>query len=239
MAQLRILMVEDDEPLRVLMQECLEISGYAVDAVGTAGGFSRLLTQKTFDLILLDLNLPDEDGMALLHKLRADSRVPLFVISGRVDDPSRLEALETGADDYITKPLRVRELVLRIRNFFARRDDSGLAPSATGSQACFGGITLDLAEHRLHCEVGEKVLSRGEFNLLSALVQARGGLVSRQELLGAVGGRMRDVTNPETLTVLIYRLRKKLAPVSDKKIIVTVPGIGYRLGVPVDLVESS
>ena len=235
MAQLKILMVEDDESLRILVREYLEISGYAVEDVGTAADFSRLLTQKTFDLILLDLNLPDEDGMALLHKLRADSRIPLFVISGRMDDPTRLEALETGADDYILKPLRVRELVLRIRNFFARHGD-GLAQAAPASQACFAGFTLDLAKHRLYRGAGEKVISRGEFNLLSTLVQARGGLVSRKELLGAIGGDSREV-NPETLTVLIYRLRKKLEPVSDGKIIVTVPGVGYRLGVPVDLVD--
>ncbi|WP_111657817.1 response regulator transcription factor [Isoalcanivorax indicus] len=234
----RLLMVEDDEMLRAAIREVFTLKGYSVAEAACGEGFMTQVEKQDFDLVLLDLNLPDEDGLVLLRRTRARSDVPVFVVSGRTDNDSRLTALELGADDYVTKPFDVRELELRIRNFLGRQKNRRTGGNGTAERPVhrirFGGWTLLPDQWSLQDAQGQQlVLTRGELDVLMALVKAEGNALSREKLADVLARNING-SNPETVTVLVYRLRKKL--VSDSKenpVIVTVPGVGYRIGAEV------
>ena len=117
----RILILEDDDALRAVMRDFLTLMSYQVIEASDLSSFHQLNNQQNFDLLLLDLNLPDGDGLTLLKSLSSTGNAPVFVVSGRCDEHSRLQALEAGADDYIVKPFNARELEFRIRNFLRRQ----------------------------------------------------------------------------------------------------------------------
>ena len=231
----RLLMVEDDEMLRAAIREVFTLKGYRVSEAACGEDFMTEVEKQDFDLVLLDLNLPDEDGLVLLRRTRARSDVPVFVVSARTDSDSRFTALELGADDYVTKPFDVRELELRIRNFLSRqksRGNGGVPERANRIQ--FGTWTLLPDQWSLQYASGQQlILTRGELDVLMALVKAEGNALSREKLADVLARNING-SNPETVTVLVYRLRKKL--VGDDKnnpVIVTVPGVGYRIGAEV------
>lgn len=226
----RLLMVEDDEMLRAAIREVFNLKGYEVTEAACGASFLEQVPNPAHDLVLLDLNLPDEDGLVLLRRLRATSDVPVFVVSGRADHESRLTALELGADDYVIKPFNVRELELRVRNFLARQRNRNRA-SEEAQRISFGSWTLLPDQWSLHDEHGHRLtLTRGELDILLALVKAKGAALTREQLADVLSRNING-SNPETVTVLIYRMRKKLTSDLDgEQVIVTVPGIGYRLG---------
>ncbi|MBF0166879.1 MAG: response regulator transcription factor [Alphaproteobacteria bacterium] len=224
-----LLVVEDDEFVQSLLSAYLEKEGFKVWRAMNGREMLCLLSQERIDLILLDLTLPDEDGLTLARQVRARSMIPIIVLTARTERHDRLAALEIGADDYMVKPFDPQELCLRIRNLLNRAGtgDHGMA-YATGrnrDKILFEGFTLDLAGHTLLDQKGKQIiLSPAEFNLLSALAHAPGRVLSRSQLLDAVS-RNDEPPSERLIDVLISRLRRKLA---HPALIVTAPGLGYR-----------
>jgi DNA-binding response OmpR family regulator len=211
-----------------MLSEYLTERGYQVVEAGSAREFLQVLEGPSVDLIVLDLTLPDGDGLDLLRKLHAKkNRAPVFVVTGRSENTTRLAALELLANDYITKPFSLRELELRIRNFLNVRGDHGL-----GSEPSYRlGVWTVQPDYRViqHDNGIEVSLTRAEMNLLCALLRSGNTVCSRDALLDSLEEGLGSV-NPETLTVLVSRLRKKLRSDGQKRAyIVTVQGMGYRL----------
>jgi DNA-binding response OmpR family regulator len=225
----RIILVEDDITLRSVLVEVFRMQGFAVEQVEGVDDFFDMWRQQQFDLVLLDLNLVDEDGLVLLRKLRMQSDIPLFVVSGRSDRETRLAALEMGADDYVVKPFDTRELVIRVQNFLNRmariKGEEGSEPQQRNIWE-FGNWSLsELSKGLAHVDGREVYLTRSEFKILLALVRAGGNVLSKMQLMDVVD-RGNYETTPETIAVLIHRVRKKMA---DKRMIQTVSGFGYRI----------
>lgn len=227
----RLLLVEDNPDLRQLMCVALTQGGHTVTAAACGDDFTRHFQTEQFDLILLDLNLPDHDGLNLLQAVRRQSRAPLFVVSGRSDDQSRIRALELGADDFVAKPFHLRELTLRISNFLRRLDERHVP--AVGSWQ-FGRWMLNVERRTIATADGEELsLTRGEFNVLCCLVQARGNVVGREEILRSLA-QLGTMMNEDSLTTVVYRLRQKLRTDPPGRVVIaTVPGVGLRIQPPV------
>lgn len=234
MAQiLRLLVVEDDPAVRALLVAYLEKDNYRVDGVSTALEAEKCLQGYEYAMVLLDLGLPDEDGLVLARKLRTKSAVPIVFVTERSADAEKIAALEMGGDDYITKPFNPRELSARIRNILSRA--GGHEGSATTvDRFAFHDWWLDVGKRTVEDSEGKALsITRAEFDVLRSLLFANGRILSRDALLDAVGSKNDDVSD-RTIDVLVSRLRKKIEPdLKSPTIIVTVPGVGYRLGVPI------
>lgn len=227
----QILLLEDDPALRSVLRDFLTLMNYQVHEADNLRDFrSRFLGQRV-DLVLLDLNLPDGDGLSLLHELCARQRAPVFIVSGRSDESSRLAALEAGADDYIVKPFNARELEFRIRNFLRRQDERAQAQTTAPEQPLtLEGWRLEADQYRLVGPDRDAIrLTRSERDLVRTLLAARGALCTRQKLARAMSTPT-EAASEESVTVLIYRLRRKLQAVGlDPGVIETVSGAGYRI----------
>jgi len=221
-----ILLVEDDELTRNLLRAYLEKEEFSVSGASDGQEMITLLDQDQFDLIFLDLNLPDEDGLSLARRLRSRSPVPLIVLTSRQGQEDRIAALEIGADDYVTKPFDPLELVLRARNLLGRA--GALSGSADCNARTFAGWVLDLDARMLTDKAGAIVsLTRTEFNLLAAMAASPRRVLSRSHLLDAIA-RGSDSPSDRTVDVTVSRLRRKIeADPKSPGIIVTVPGLGY------------
>lgn len=233
---MRVALVEDDASLRMVVAHYLELHGMQVHEIGNATELLALLAVESVDAVLLDLNLPDEDGLVVLRMLRARTPVPVMVVSARNDEASRVAAFEVGADDFIIKPFSPRELLLRLERLVKRQQSTPFAVHARRYRV--GGHVIDLSGRAVHDEAGVPIrLTPAEFDLLAALVLEQSGTVSRERLADAVAGGV-DGGNPESVTVLVHRLRRKLEPsTGGDPFIVTVPRHGYRLAHPVEPVD--
>jgi len=230
MAQHTILIVEDDMLLAAVIADCFIMSGYKVLLATTGAAFKAALREHRISLILLDLNLPDADGIELLKDLRQSSQLLLMVVSGSQEERDRILALTFGADDFLTKPVSARELELRARNLLARQQQVVRQPLLPPTSFIFSnGWQLDIHRQLLLDEAGNsQPLTQAEFVLLRRLANARGAIVSRQDLFDTLSGEV-GVTNVETLSTLIYRLRRKLQGTSGKAVIVTLSKVGFRV----------
>lgn len=227
----RLLIVEDDVFVLDLLGTCLRQDGYAVSLAKSGAEMYAVLDKLDVDLILLDLGLPDEDGLVLTRQLRSRSSVPIIVLTSRTEREDRLAALELGADDYLTKPCDTDELLLRVRNLVTR---SGMATKAAVSPAAseteeFAGFSLDVPAETLTGPDGSAIpLTRSEFNLLNALTRARNRVLTRGFLLDAVSPGD-DGASERMIDVLVSRLRRKLGDdPRSPELIQTVSGRGYR-----------
>lgn len=222
----RILIVEDDEDLQPLLVYLMQNEGYAPELAGTGREMHQRLRMGMPDLVVLDLGLPDESGLALARQLRVRSNVPIVVLTASHDKEDLLAALELGVDDFLTKPFEPRELVLRIRNVLARHAPAGIPPREA---VTFAGWVLDLAGRALLDPDGLEVpLTPGEFDVLAALARAPGRVLSREVLLDAVN-RGGDPPLPRMIDVHISQLRRKIeADPRTPRLILTVKGAGYK-----------
>lgn len=221
MVSTHLLVVEDDPHLRELIAEYLKVYGHQVSLAEDGVSFRQQLAARSYDLILLDLNLPDADGLDLLAELRQQSDVPVFIVSARIDEPSRIRGLELGADDYIVKPFSARELELRVRNALRRRE-------STQDKRFVGWILNKDSFCISHLDGRQQQLTKGEFTLLKLLVEAGGALVPRDQLFHQLEHEA-GVNSLETINALIYRLRRKMGCNKDNNPIVTQSGVGYRV----------
>jgi len=229
----RILVVDDDTELRALLTSYLGDQGYAVSAVEGGPAMRNTLAQSEFDLVILDLMLPGEDGLQLCRELRTRSRIPILMLTARGDELDRIIGLEMGADDYLPKPFHPRELLARIRSILRRVQDLGAEPPARALR--FSGWTLDLGLRHLVGADGVAVpLSTGEFRLLQALVENANRVMSRDRLMDVLSGREAGPFD-RSVDVMVSRLRRRLGDGGrEPEIIKTVRNEGYVLASKVE-----
>lgn len=226
----KILVVDDDLRLRDLLKRYLGEQGFAVDTVPDTTAMDRQMQRVRYDLLVLDLMLPGEDGFAACKRLRAaDPAIGIVMLTARGDDVDRIAGLETGADDYLAKPFNPRELVARIQAVLRRQAQAATpgAPSAAPDQVAFGPFSLDLGTRALTRD-GEPVpLTTGEFALLKALVQNPRQPMSRDRLMELARGRALESAD-RSIDVQVSRLRKLIGEdPQGPRYIQTVWGFGY------------
>ncbi len=220
----RVLLIEDDRETSRLVAAALGEAGYSPTVVSTGAAATREISAGAFDAIVLDVRLPDADGIALCRKWReAGIGIPILILTARTDVASRIEGLNSGADDYLGKPFAVAELRARLRAILRRRSD----PSRVGPVR-LGEVVVDLGRRRVTRRDQEVLLTRREFELLERLMQAGGNVVSRRELIADVwGDAAKDAE--ASLEVIVGRLRRKLGGPEGRPVIRTLRGIGYAL----------
>lgn len=233
-----LLIVEDDELVQSLLAAYMQSEGFKDSLAATGKEMLACIDSESIDLILLDLGLPDEDGLVLARQVRARSSLPIIVVTARKEQKDRLAALEIGADNYLTKPFDPEELTLRVRNVLGRSGgDDGHEEALRERTEIFRfmDFTLDAGGHSLTSQDGDKVdLTRAEFNLLTSLVRAPNRVLSRDYLLDAVS-QDADAPTDRLIDVLISRVRKKIEPNPKKpEIITTVVGCGYKFSAKMD-----
>ncbi|MGO1050158.1 response regulator transcription factor [Crossiella sp. CA198] len=217
---MRVLLVEDDEPIAESLRRGLRRYGFEVDWVRTG---AEALAAAEAELVLLDLGLPDTDGLDVCRELRARGDVPIIVISARSDEVDRVVGLEIGADDYVTKPFGVREVIARMRAVLRR-----VRPADTAAQAQpdrYGQLTLDRRGRRSYLDGAEVLLTPKEYDLLAFLTEEPGAVFTREQIMEAVWDA--NWFGPtKTLDVHIGSLRRKFPGAFA---IETVRGVGFRL----------
>ena len=220
-----VLIVEDDEVARTKLAGYLETAGHRVSEAIDGRGLRRVLASDPVDLVLLDINLPGEDGLELTRFIRASHDLGIILVTGRTDDVDRIVGLEIGADDYITKPFNPRELLARVKALLRRT--TARAPSVSETKT-FSGWRFGTRSRRLVSPGGDKVaLTRAEFELLKALVSRPGTVLTRERLVGCITHRSWDPSD-RTVDVLVRRLRRKLeADPKSPELIITAHGEGY------------
>jgi two-component system, OmpR family, response regulator RegX3 len=217
----QILVVEDEDAIADPLVSGLRREGYDVSRVATGEG---ALQAAPADLVLLDLRLPDLDGLDVCRRLREHSRVPIIVLTARGEEADRVVGLELGADDYVVKPYGLRELIARIRAVMRR----AASPIADGGPLRVGPLEVDERARRATLDGRELELTPKEFDLLAALARDPGAAVSRQRLLAEVW-QTSWYGSAKTIDVHVAALRKKLG---DPGWIETVRSVGFRLGEP-------
>ena len=226
----KILVVDDDLRLRDLLKRYLGEQGFAVDTVPDAAAMDRQMQRVRYDLVVLDLMLPGEDGLSACKRMRAaKENVAIIMLTAKGDDVDRIVGLEIGADDYVAKPFNPRELVARIHAVLRRQAaaETPGAPSAEPTEVTFGPFVLDLATRALTREGEPVALTTGEFSLLKALVLHPREPMSRDKLMELARGRELEHTD-RSIDVQVSRLRKLLGEDSQSpRYIQTVWGFGY------------
>ncbi len=221
-----LLVVDDEPPIRRLLRTSLGAQGYRVLEAATGSGALDLLAREAPEVVLLDLGLPDLDGLEVIRRMRASgSGVPVIVLSSRGDERGKVEALDLGADDYVTKPFGMAELVARIRTALRHRlHVQGAAPVFAS-----GDLTVDLVRRRVTSRGAEVRLSNKEWEILRLLVVHAGKVLTHRMIMQEVWGPKVDV---QYLRIYVRQLRQKLEQVLERpRHILTETGAGYRLNV--------
>jgi two-component system OmpR family response regulator len=235
-----VLMVDDDPAICGLVSDYLSQNDFRVTAVSNGKQMLEIMGRDAIDLLLLDLRLPGEDGMHLARTVRQSSKVPIVMLTGRVEEADRIMGLELCADDYVTKPFSPRELLARIRAVLRRAQVEVVSPGRDDTLRAyrFEGWELNVRLHRLVSPTGERIeISRGEFSLLCALLSAPQRILSRDQLLDLSRLHSTEVYD-RSIDVQILRLRRKLeADPAHPAFIKTERGVGYYFDAPVKLIR--
>ena len=221
-----LLIVDDDRDIRNLLADHLEQHGFRTLKAANGKAMQAALDAGPVNLVVLDLNLPDEDGLRLCRSIRAASLIPVIILTARGDPIDRILGLEMGADDYMAKPFEPRELVARIRTVLRRAD--GARDSAESRHADFAGWSLDIATRSLTAPDGRLApLSRADFDLLHALIRNGGKAISRERIRAL--STIAD-TDDRAVDLRVSRLRQKLGDdARNPTLIRTVRNLGYML----------
>ena len=231
----RILLVEDNQDLAGLVQMHLRDAGYGVAHAADGRTALRLLEDESFDLVILDVMLPDMDGLDVCRRLRSTPRyLPTLMLTARSTEFDRVLGLEVGADDYLTKPFSIRELLARVKALFRRVDAMADAPAESTRVLEFGGLLIDPARRCVLRDGAEVHLTGREFDLLAHFAMHPGLVYSRAQLLDLVWGYGHDGYE-HTVNSHINRLRAKIerTPAAPRYIL-TVWGVGYKFAERVD-----
>jgi two-component system KDP operon response regulator KdpE len=222
-----LLVVEDEPQMRRLLRASLGAQGFRLVEAATAGEATTLCGSRNPALVLLDLGLPDADGIDLTRRLREWTRVPIIVISARGRDDDKVAALDAGADDYLTKPFSVSELLARIR--VALRHAAEVAAPEAPAVLDVGPLHIDLSRREVACDGREVRLTPTEYRLLALLARNAGRVLTHRQILQEVWGpKYADQTH--YVRVHMAELRKKIEPDPTRpRLLVTEPGVGYRL----------
>jgi two-component system, OmpR family, response regulator len=233
----RILIVDDEEAVRLLLRDCFELEGFTVSEAATGVELTDKMAE-TPDLITLDLNLGGENGLELARQVRARCNVPIVMITGKGDTIDRVVGLELGADDYITKPFHLREVLARVRAVLRRYEGSISPPNSVvhangvdaplGDRFAFEGWTLDIAKRELKSADGTVVeLTTAEFNMMEMFVNRPARVLSRDNIMDLLKGHDWSPMD-RSIDSLLVRVRRKVEPTPDTpRLIKTVRGIGY------------
>ena len=234
-----VLVVDDDAVMRQRLHAYFSKEGYRVLAAEDGSGMWSILASSPVALILLDINLPGQDGISLAREIRArNAGIGIILVTSRTEDIDKIVGLEVGADDYVTKPFNPRLLLARAKTLL-RRTMAAQAPGSIGDRRLsFAGFVLDTEQRRLFNTQGREMpLTRGEFSLLRTLVQHPGAVLDRDRLCHAIGGKDWSPAD-RTVDVLIRRLRAKLDTDTLPSLITTVRGEGYRLAAEVTAADN-
>ena len=221
----KILVIEDEPDIRKTLEYNLSREGYDVAVCGTLQEAKKLL-EPSLSLLVLDLMLPDGSGLDLCREIKKNSllsNIPIIILTAKDDEVDRVVGFELGADDYVTKPFSVRELILRVKAVLKRGEVN--KPELVEVERQFGDLSIDVDSHEVHVNSELVVLTALEFKLLKQLVDRRGRVQSRDQLLSDVWGYSSEVTT-RTVDTHIKRLREKLGPMG--KYVQTIRGIGYK-----------
>ena len=236
--QPHILVVDDDPQIRELLEDYLTENALRVSVVASGKEMSQILADEAIDLVILDLRLAGEDGMAIVRTLRDSSAIPIVMLTGVRDEADRVMGLELGADDYLTKPFSPRELLARIRTVLRRTKGSALTQARERQVRAyrFAEFELNLRTRRLKDLDGRPInLTNGEFNLLAALLGAPQRILTRDQLLEASRVYDNEVYD-RSIDVQVARLRRKIeADPSHPRFIVTERGVGYTFNCAVEI----
>lgn len=225
---IRVLVVDDEPQIRKLLRVSLGAESLQVIEAANAEAGLAALAQDRPDVMILDLGLPDADGLDLIPRIRERSSVPIIVLSVRDDEGGKVRALDAGADDYLTKPFGIAELLARIRAALRHR------LQASGSQPVIetGALRIDLTLRRVTLDGIELRLSRKEYAILAVLARHAGRVITQPQLLREVWGKVHE-DDTQYLRVYIGQLRQKLGDdAAAPRYVVTEPGVGYRLKMP-------
>ena len=221
-----ILVIEDEPDIRRNLEYNLGREGFKASSVGSLDEANEKLKSKKFDLILLDLMLPDGSGLDLCKKIKSNSETeatPIIILTAKDDEVDKVVGFELGADDYVTKPFSVRELILRVKAILKRSETK--TKEVVEVERQFGDLKIDVDSHEVHVDSQLIELTALEFRLLKELVDKRGRVQSRDQLLSEVWGYNAEVTT-RTVDTHIKRLREKLG--SMGKYVQTIRGVGYK-----------
>jgi len=220
----RILVIDDEAPIRRFLRVALEAEGYGVIEAGTAREGLAMSAREAPALVVLDLGLPDADGLSVLRDMRGWSQVPVLILSVRADEGDKVETLDAGAQDYVVKPFGVKEFLARVRGLLRDR-----STEAVPSVLTIGPLEIDAADHSATMDGIPLHLTRREFDLLWMLASHRGRLVTQEMILRAIWGPA-HAEDSQYLRVYIRQLRQKLGDdATNPRFIYTEPGVGYRL----------
>ncbi len=219
----RILIVEDEINIATPVKTYLERAGFDVVHALTGSAALQMLMETPPNLVVLDLNLPDIDGLEVCRRIRALSQVPIIMVTARDDDIDKIVGLEVGADDYLTKPFNVRELVARVKAILRR---APVTARQVGGILTHGAVSIDRSRHEVRVADELVQLAPKEFDLLWALLEERGHVLTRDQLLENVWGYS-FAGDTRTVDVHVRQLRRKLGEACP---IVTVWGVGYKVG---------
>ena len=221
----QVLIIEDEPAIRTVLRVLLQAQGYRCVEADTALRAEIEARSHKPDLLLIDLGLPDEDGLKVIRRVRAWSQVPIVVLSARTQEEQKIAALDAGADDYVTKPFSTPELLARLRAAL-RREVRSSAPAALLQ---FGSLRVDLARRETHGPGGEVHLTPLEYRVLACLARHLGSIVMQRQLIREVWGPERQ-DDSRSLRVCIKNLRAKLEPdPRQPRYLITETGLGYRL----------
>jgi two-component system, OmpR family, phosphate regulon response regulator PhoB len=224
-AQPTVLVVDDEPMVREVVVRYLQLDGFRVVEAGDGTAALRAIEAQTPDLVVLDVMLPDTDGLAVLRAVRSQGAVPVILLTARAEEIDRVLGLELGADDYVVKPFSPRELVARVRSVLRR----SAGPTSPDPPLTFDGLTIDPRTREVTTPAGPVVLTPKEFDLLLTLARSPRQVFTRRQLLDLVWDSAPEYQDAATVTVHVGRLRQKLE--SDPQAprwLTTVWGVGYR-----------
>ncbi len=222
-----VLVVEDDEIILDGLKYSLMQEGYEVlTAADVAGAMALLQSARQLDFCLLDVMLPDGNGFEICEEIRKSSEVPILFLTACDDEVSTVRALETGADDYIAKPFRIRELLARMKAILRRSSRENRMDS---SVVRVGDNEVNMQTGKVYRSNEEIVLTAMEYKLLLVFISHRGQVLSRSQILDLIWDEVGDFVNDNTLSVYVKRLRRKLSDTGENQLIQTVRGMGYRM----------
>ncbi len=225
-----ILIVEDEPQIARVLRTSLESNGYAVTLARDGAQALEMFTRTTPDLVITDLAMPAMDGIELTRAIRQRAQTPIIVLSVRNAEAMKVQALDEGADDYITKPFSIQELLARVRSHL-RRSEAVSAAEALPSLIQSGDFTIDIDKHQVLCAGTEIHLTPKEFDLLAVFARSPYRVLTHKVLLRAIWGPSGD-NQPEYLRVLVAQLRKKIEPAgmqrTEPRYIRNEPWVGYR-----------
>lgn len=221
----KILVVDDEPQITRVVRSALISNGYAVEVAGDGISALTKLSEWTPDMVITDLSMPRMDGITLCSEIRAQSNLPILVLSVKDQDESKVKALDAGADDYVTKPFSIEELLARVRAHMRRLRSTGAEAKTNPLEV--GDFRIDPDKRLVEVSGREVHLSPKEFDLLLYMAQRPERVLTHRKLLAAIWGA-RAVEQPEALRVLVAMLRKKVEPEGEPKYIINDPWVGYR-----------